>query len=159
MDKRRYEELSKMIDSLGNGGTLLTLFAQNLPGAAWAKDLFGVYAWVSSDFQRCFGLLEDPVGKTDEGIFGAQYARVFVEGDAYVKGHNSTLEQVESVPDADGKEQNWLVRKFPIYDRDNALRYVGGLAIDMSNVCEESRTGGHCPFISHFSSHRGTPDG
>ena len=111
----------------------LTLaFLNNSATVAWMKDVEGRYVYLSPSFERRFGVrLEDSRGKTDFELWSPEIAEQFRANDLAVLRQGSVMEVVEEANNPDGSRSWWLSHKFP-YQNESGTRYVGGLAVDIT---------------------------
>ena len=108
-------------------------FMENLPGAAWIKDVAGRYVYANSTAARVFGRpIDSIVGRTDAEIFPASTAASFRANDARAVASTSGLQTVELLAQPDGVHHS-LVSKFPLYDDGGAEVLVAGVAIDVTD--------------------------
>lgn len=108
-------------------------FMHSLPGLAWVKDLEGRYVFASEAVQKPFGMsLDEIYGKTDNEIFPPETARTFLANDAQARSKPGGVKVIEALEHEDGTHYS-IVSKFPIFDAEGALRYVGGIAIDITD--------------------------
>ncbi|MER3424180.1 MAG: hypothetical protein C4293_14120 [Nitrospiraceae bacterium] len=127
-------------------------FMQHFPGAAWIKDHDGCYVYANPTAHRIFRTTEQHLyGKADEEIFPAETARQFRDNDQIVMKSGQGLQTVE-VLSQDGDLLYSLVSKFPIFDDNGALAFVGGIALRYSAMEESGEGAGS----ASGSSSRGT---
>ena len=120
--------------ALAGGEQRFAAFMENLPGAAWMKDLAGRYVCANAEAVRAFGMsLEQFIGHRDDQIFAPETARAFVENDRRVLETGGSLTTVESLPQPDGIEHHSLVSKFVVPGPDGRAAYVGGVAVDVTS--------------------------
>lgn len=104
----------------------------NTPLIMFVKDLNGRYLLINRSFKEAFSVTEEQViGKTDFDFENDDDAIRYREADELVV---STLEHVqtdETVQMADG-EHNLLIVKFPLFDKDDIVYGVGGIATDIT---------------------------
>ena len=121
-------------ESLRLGEERFAAFMQNLPGAAWMKDLSGRYVYANAEALRVFATsAAQLLGKTDDEVFPPRTARAFVGNDKRVLEVGGSLTTIEVLPQSDGVEHHSLVSKFAVPGPDGAAAYVGGVAIDITS--------------------------
>jgi PAS domain S-box-containing protein len=122
----------KAAEALRQSEQRFALFMQNLPGAAWMKDLEGRYVYANATGERIFQMpLGALHGKTDDDIFAHETATQFKANDQIVLTTGKPLQTVETLPQPDGVHHS-IISKFPIFDKDGAPILVGGIAIDIT---------------------------
>lgn len=111
----------------------LTLaFLDNSATIAWMKDAEGRHVYLSPSFERRFGVrLEDSMGKTDFELWPPEIAEQFRKNDLAVLRQGTVIEVVEEAHNPDSSRSWWLSHKFP-YQDESGTRYVGGLAVDIT---------------------------
>lgn len=110
-----------------------TSFMQHLPAAAWIKDTRGRYVYANDYAQDIFGVpLEELRGKTDSEVFPADTASAFQENDRQANDSRDAIRKVESLEHAGDGVHESIVTKFPIFDEDDAVAAIGGVAIDVT---------------------------
>ncbi len=115
-------------------------FMDNLPGAAWIKDLDGRYVYANREAERIFSVSKANLyGKTDEEVFPPETARQFRENDRRVIDTGRAIQQIEVLRQADGVDHHSIVSKFPVEGPSGQRAYVGGVAFD---VTEQKRAEG-----------------
>ncbi len=104
----------------------------NTPLIMFVKDLNGRYLLINRSFKEAFSLTEeDVIGKTDFDFENDDDAIRYREADEQVMTFMEHVQTDETVQMADG-EHNLLIVKFPLFDRDNILYGVGGIATDIT---------------------------
>ncbi len=110
-----------------------TSFMQHLPAAAWIKDAQGRYLYANDYAQNIFGVpLNELRGKTDPEVFPLDTASTFQENDRQVKDSRSVVRNVETLEHAGDGIHESIVTKFPIFDEDDLVAAIGGVAIDVT---------------------------
>jgi PAS domain S-box-containing protein len=108
------------------------LLMQNLPGAAWMKDLDGRYVYANQEGERIFRTrLDDLRGKTDEQVFPPDIAAQFRANDLSAIALGRGIQTIETLPQRDGPHYS-VVSKFPIVDDHGNPVLVGGVAFDIT---------------------------
>jgi PAS domain S-box-containing protein len=109
-------------------------FMEQLPGLAWIKDLHGRYVYVNDAAQVAFRAGRAAIlGHTDEEIFPPEIASVFRENDRRALESEAGVQTVETLEHADGVLHHSLISKFPMHGPDGRARWVGGMAIDITD--------------------------
>ena len=93
-----------------------------LPISVLIKDLQGRRLFANDTYLQTRGLqLQDVLGKSDEDLFPAEIAAVYVRDDREVVQQGKTLHDVEESIDRDGNP-SWIERiKSPIYNDQNQI--------------------------------------
>ncbi len=99
---------------------------------SWMKDEQGRYIYINQSYKEHFNAAPDSwLGKSDFELFSQPIAELFWNNDQKVLLSNTGI-TVEEIRTADnGESCCWLSTKFPYTDSTGA-RYVGGIAIDIS---------------------------
>jgi PAS domain S-box-containing protein len=105
-------------------------FMQHLPGLAWVKDGAGRYVYVNGAAERSFGA---PRGRTDGELFPPEIARQFRENDRRAL-EGAAVQTFETLEQSDGLRHHSLVTKFSIPGPGGAPAFVGGIAIDVTDL-------------------------
>ncbi len=126
-DRKRAEQALKEKEKLTRA------FLDNSATVAWMKDTEGRYVYLSSNFERRFGVrLDDALGRTDFDLWPREMAQQFQDNDCLVLRQDRGVEAVEEAQDPDGGRSWWLSYKFPYRD-ESGKRYVGGLGVDITD--------------------------
>lgn len=108
-------------------------FLENSATMAWMKDTQGRYVYLSSNYERRFGIrFDDWGGKTDFELWPREVAAVFRANDEAVLRENHVIEVVEEAQTPDGSRSWWLNHKFS-YQDSAGKRYVGGLGVEITD--------------------------
>lgn len=112
-------------------------FMQHLPGLAWIKDTEGRYVYANAAAVQAFQVSSDRLyGKTDIELFPRETAAQFQANDREAIESPAGIQKIESLQHADGIVHRSLVGKFPIVDADGTPAFVGGMAIDVTELLE-----------------------
>jgi PAS domain S-box-containing protein len=104
----------------------------NTPLIMFIKDMEGRYLLINRSFREAFEVTDEAViGKTDFDFEEDDDAIRYREADEKVMAEMEHVQTDETVQMADG-EHNLLIVKFPLFDRDNILYGVGGIATDIT---------------------------
>jgi|GEM_PF-1156382 len=127
-------ERKRTLEALRESEQRFVRFMQHLPGLAWIKDREGRYIYANDAAEKAFGTPRAQLyGKTDEELFPPATAAQFRENDrrAVETGGVQTFESLEH---PDGVSHYSLVSKFPIPGSDDRPAFVGGVAIDVTDL-------------------------
>jgi len=115
---------------------LLSSFLNHSATVAFIKDEEGRHLFVSPNFEKRFKLLKEGwKGKKDWELWPATVAEAFRKSDSEVLESDSSIEVIEPAPNPDGTTSWWRSIKFSFSDA-TGNRYVGGLAIDITDIKE-----------------------
>ena len=105
----------------------------NTPLIVFIKDLQGRYLLVNRSFREIFKRNEhEVIGKTDFDIDTPEQAEHYSELDKIVIENLQSIEREETIYDEEKGNRNLLLMKFPLFDRDNNIYGVGGIATDFT---------------------------
>jgi PAS domain S-box-containing protein len=108
-------------------------FMQYLPGLAWIKDAQGRYCYVNDAAARAFQKpAQEIYGRTDKDIFDHDTAAQFQRNDETALKSDKGLIVVEALKHDDGLVHDSLVSKFAIRGANGAAKWIGGVAIDIT---------------------------
>jgi PAS domain S-box-containing protein len=111
---------------------LFASFMEHLPGSAWIKDVDGRYVYANRTAQRKWGkVLRELLGKVDAEVFPPNTAKLFTENDRLAISMGKGLRTIETLDDGLHSE---LVQKFPIFNQQGEPTWVGGIAVDVSEL-------------------------
>ncbi len=111
---------------------LLKSLMDHSPAVIFIKDVDGKYALVNSRYEDLFHITQDDIkGKTDADIFDADLANELAKHDAQVIESGKAMMIEESVPDDRG-EREYYSLKFPLYDANQQMYAVCGIATDVT---------------------------
>jgi PAS domain S-box-containing protein len=124
-DRKQMEEV------LRESETRFQTFMNYSPASSWITNQDGLILYVNPAYCQTLRMSsEDPVGKYISDLFPAEIARKYLSNIQQVIETNQVLETVESVPRLDGRLEDFLVYKFPIFITQETL--IGGVAIDIT---------------------------
>jgi PAS domain S-box-containing protein len=107
-------------------------FMDNLPASAWIKDSGLRLSWVSPRDRRLRShRLDEILGRTDFDLRPREIAHMLREQDEEVRGANAPRQFVFPLLAEDGREEYFLVVKFPLADAEGRPG-VAGIAIDIT---------------------------
>ena len=131
--KRRIEEELKKIEQEREGYQFrLQSILDNTPLIIFIKDLEGKYLLTNQSYQSVFDLTKEQIiGKTDFDLVSKEEATRYKEIDEYVIREQKNAEVEETVERA-GVTKNLLVVKFPLFDKNNNIYGIGGIASDIT---------------------------
>lgn len=104
----------------------------NTPLIIFIKDLEGKYLLANKSYREAFKLnKEEIIGKTDFDIVEEKDALRYDEIDQYIIKEQKNVEIEETMQKGDATV-NLLIVKFPLFDKDNNLYGIGGIASDIT---------------------------
>jgi PAS domain S-box-containing protein len=113
---------------------LFLAFIENLPGAAWIKDLEGRYLFANEQVAMASRLpVQEMLGKTDAQLVPGETATLFKESDAEVLRKDQPVELVQTIS-LNGQLRHLFVAKFPIRGDDGKPRMIGGFGVDITEM-------------------------
>ena len=110
---------------------LHSMFVDNLPRVCVLKDLNGKIVWGNSELYKILEITRledismDHLSRTELDVISKMDNLVITSK----KAHNF----VESFHDKEGQKRKWFISKFPVFSNTGELRYVGGIAADLTN--------------------------
>lgn len=105
----------------------------NTPMIVFVKDLKGRYLLINQSFREAFKLTDAQViGKTDFEFANAREAEHYKKADEEVIRTQQSIEKEETI-NTGGEERNLLLVKFPLFDKNNTIYGVGGIATDYTS--------------------------
>lgn len=109
---------------------------ETIPHLIWLKDIDGVYLACNPRFERFFGAKEaDILGKTDYDFVDKELADFFREHDKNAMRQNRPTINEEWITYADdGHSELLKTTKTPMYDHNNQLVGVLGVAYDITQI-------------------------
>jgi PAS domain S-box-containing protein len=108
----------------------------NSPSIVFIKDLEGRYLIINKAFRNALCLTDEQViGKTDFDFDRSEMAAHFKKTDDEVVNTLRSIEMEESFDSATGR-QNFLFVKFPLFDKENRIYGIGGIATDLTENME-----------------------
>ena len=131
--KAFHEREQRLTRDLLESEERLAAFMQNLPGAAWIKDLDGRYVSINPELERIFGAsMEEVRGKRDSDFLPPATAQQFQENDRRVLTEGNSLRTTEVLRQSDGVDHTFVVRKFALKGPDGQPAYFAGVAFDVT---------------------------
>lgn len=125
--KRRKDE-----NLLRDHQKLLQSVIDNTSSVIFIKDLSGRYLLINNRFEQLFHITREEIkGKTDYNIFPKDVADHVRKADLEVVHSGKTMEFEEDVPN-NGELRHYISIKFPLFDHDNIIYAVGGIATDIT---------------------------
>lgn len=125
--------------SLRRSEDLFEAFMDNLPGAAWIKDMQGRYVYANRDALRVLDVPRERLyGRTDVQLFPPQLATRLHDPDALPLARRAAITSVESFTH-DGEPHESLVVRFPILDDADESVSLGAIGIDVTERVRAER--------------------
>jgi PAS domain S-box-containing protein len=132
-EKRRIEEEFKKIKLEREEHQFrLQSILDNTPLIIFIKDLKGRYLLANKSFKDAFHFTsEQIIGKTDFDLVAESDAKRYKEVDEYVITKHKHVEIEENIEQA-GVTKNLLIVKFPLFDKNNTIYGISGIASDIT---------------------------
>jgi len=132
-EKRRIEsELKKIELEREEHQFRLQSILDNTPLIIFIKDLNGRYLLANKSFKDAFNSTsEQIIGKTDFDLVSEENAKRYKEIDEYVIREQKNVEVEETIELA-GVTKNLLIVKFPLFDKNNNIYGISGIASDIT---------------------------
>ena len=132
-EKRRIEsELKKIELERDEHQFRLQSILDNTPLIIFIKDLNGRYLLANKSFKDAFNSTsEQIIGKTDFDLVCEENANRYKESDEYVIREQKNVEVEETIELA-GVTKNLLIVKFPLFDKNNNIYGISGIASDIT---------------------------
>jgi len=132
-EKRRIEsELKKIEFEREEHQFRLQSILDNTPLIIFIKDLNGRYLLANKSFKDAFNSTsEQIIGKTDFDLVSEENAKRYKEIDEYVIREQKNVEVEETIELA-GVTKNLLIVKFPLFDKNNNIYGISGIASDIT---------------------------
>jgi len=132
-EKRRMEsELKKIELEREEHQFRLQSILDNTPLMIFIKDLNGRYLLANKSYKDAFNFTsEQIIGKTDFDLVSEANAERYKEIDEYVIREQKNVEVEETIEEA-GVSKNLLIVKFPLFDRNNTIYGISGIASDIT---------------------------
>lgn len=130
--QRYAQSLQRTLTQLHDSESRFRSFMDSGNFLSWMKDEQGRYIYINQSYKEHFNAApESWLGKSDFELFSQPTAELFWNNDQKVLQSNTGI-TVEEIRTADnGESCCWLSTKFPYID-SAGVRYVGGIAIDIS---------------------------
>jgi PAS domain S-box-containing protein len=104
----------------------------NTPLMIFIKDLNGRYLLANKSYKDAFNFTsEQIIGKTDFDLVSEANAERYKEIDEYVIREQKNVEVEETIEQA-GVSKNLLIVKFPLFDKNNTIYGISGIASDIT---------------------------
>lgn len=132
-EKRKIEDELKKIESQREENEFrLQSILDNTPLIIFIKDLEGRYLLANKSYREAFNFTrEQIIGKTDFELVAENDAKRYREIDEYVIEKQKNVEIEETIQQGD-MTKNLLVVKFPLFDKNNTIYGIGGIASDIT---------------------------
>ncbi|HEX5277137.1 MAG TPA: PAS domain-containing protein, partial [Fluviicoccus sp.] len=124
-----------------NSQNMLDALMNNTNRLIYFKDLDGRYTFVNREWLRQCNLGEHQVlGRTDEELFGPEWAEIFRTNDLQVIQNRQAIDFEEKIVGPDGTVVIHHSIKFPVQDNQGRLTGTGGISSDITErkALEES---------------------
>jgi PAS domain S-box-containing protein len=127
-----FKERSRAAVTLKENKELLQTVIDNAPSLVFVKDLHGRYILANEHYEKLFDLPgKEMIGRTDHAIFPKEIADIQRGGDLEVIKEKQPIEIEETLPLGDATK-HYLSIKFPLFDKDNFVYAIGGIATDIT---------------------------
>jgi PAS domain S-box-containing protein len=134
VEQLRLMERKLADDALRESELRFARFMQHLPGLAWIKDAAGKYVYANEAAASAFNVPRERLfGRTDAELFPPETAERFANNDRQAVDTGAGIHVIESLRHPDGSDHKSIVSKFPIPGPDGRTKWVGGIAIDISD--------------------------
>ncbi len=111
---------------------VLQSILDNTPILVYVKDVEGRYLLSNKKYNEVFNYKElEIIGKTDFDLVCQEKAARYHEIDLMVISEKKPFEREETI-DYNGKKLNLLVIKFPLFDQNNEVYGIGGIATNIT---------------------------
>lgn len=111
----------------------LRAILDNYPAIIYHKDMQGRFVFVNCQFEIiCQITRERVIGKTDYGVFPAEFAECYMANDKLTLEAGRPMEFEEPIPDIHGV-QTYLSIKFPLFDTDGVPYAVCGISLNIND--------------------------
>lgn len=125
--RRRIENELKEVNQM------FRAFMENMPGAAFIKDVDGRFAYANHGFDKAMNVgVGESLGRLDTELLPQEIAHRLRQLDKQVLSAGAARQEIESFPGASGEMTHWLSTKFPLVDAKSNKPQVGGIAIDIT---------------------------
>jgi len=132
--------------------SLLQSFFENLPGAAFAKDLEGRYLLGNPVFATAIGHAEASfIGRDDSELLDAEQARIIMDNDRAVLAAGEIRQLEEALRLPNGEMSYWLAVKAPFRGSDGKPQGLMGISFD---VTERRKAEERLRFLADEVDHR-----
>ncbi len=106
----------------------------NSMAIVFLKDLQGRFITVNKRFEELFsGTEKNIIGKTDYDLFPVEIADSYRVNDVMVAEKKEPCQMEELIPQ-EGVIHTYISTKFPLYNDENSLYAIGGIATDISDI-------------------------
>lgn len=116
-------------------GNQFQLFMAHAPVLAWMTNAQGVMGYVNTNFLTALGMsVQQVIGQTLETLFPPDLAQDYRQHNQWVIEHQAGLETLEQALLPDGTTHTYLVRKFLVHSEPVTTPWVGGIAVDITDL-------------------------
>jgi PAS domain S-box-containing protein len=132
-EKRKInEELKKIEQEREENQFRLQSILDNTPLIIFIKDLEGKYLLANQSYRSAFDFTKEQIiGKTDFDLVEERDAKRYKEIDQYIIKEKKNVE-IEETIQHNGAMRNLLIVKFPLFDKNNSIYGIGGIASDIT---------------------------
>jgi len=132
-EKRKIESEFKQIESeRAENEFRVQSILDNTPLIIFIKDIEGRYLLANKSYKEAFNFTKEQIiGKTDFDLVTEKEAERYKEIDEYVIREQKNVE-IEETIEQHGITKNLLIVKFPLFDKNNTLYGIGGIASDIT---------------------------
>jgi PAS domain S-box-containing protein len=125
-------ELKKIEEEREENQFRLQSILDNTPLIIFIKDLQGKYLLANKSYRDAFDFTKEQIiGKTDFELVEESDASRYKEIDEYVIKEKKNVE-IEETIQHNGTTKNLLIVKFPLFDKNNTIYGIGGIASDIT---------------------------
>ncbi len=130
--KKIQAELKKIDMEREENQFRLQSILDNTPLIIFIKDLEGRYLLANKTYKDVFQLSDEQIiGKTDFDLVTEDNAKRYEEIDQYVMREQKNVEIEETIQQGN-ESHNLLLVKFPLFDKNNKIYGIGGIATDIT---------------------------
>ena len=144
--QKRTDELHESVNALQDSKNelwkseqLLKGIINNADAAIFVKDIKGIYLLVNKRFAEDFDMqIDEIIGKTSFEIFPEDFASKLVSNESAIIASKES-QTAETTAVFNGNSKTLLINKFPLFDENNEVFAICGMATDFSDI-RKSRT-------------------
>lgn len=103
------------------------------PNIIFSKDTRGKYRFINYAFEKFVGKPKSEIiGKADEEIFFKPNTIQLIRNDKEVLSQRRPIVFEEKTTNNSGSESYFLTTKFPIFDKNNEVKFICGISVDIT---------------------------